>query len=181
MNLHEHIHATLLALPALETKRLVFKRIAPVDAAAVFKKRAEDGAGHFLGIVSQVPGGDDRVLPQKTVDAFKAETAIAWLANLKGAETETVIGTAGFSNINFETGRAELSGEMSKASWGKYYAIEGTLALISFGLNKLKLASIDAIVPPENTSAIYLLEKLGFQEESGANAPLLLFSRKSSV
>jgi ribosomal-protein-alanine N-acetyltransferase len=191
MNRREHIDAMLDEFPVLETKRLLLKRIEPADVESVFAMRALSATEEFIGRTSLAAGPEQaEYLKQKTKSEYLSGDAIAWLASLKGVEAETVIGTCCFMNIDYETGHAELSGEMSVANWGKYYAVEGTLALVSFGLNKLRLSAIDAIVSSENTSAIYLLEKLGFIETGHVksngtaieNVPgMLVFSRTNSI
>lgn len=47
--------------------------------------------------------------------------------------------------------------------WGRGYAREAALAVLSYGRTKLGLKRILAIVNPDNDSSIKLLERLGFQ------------------
>ena len=63
----------------------------------------------------------------------------------------------------------------------KGYAFEATKAVFDYGLNKLKLNKIVAIVNPENPSSIKLLSKLGLEFEKMIRLPdedidIMLFS-----
>jgi len=158
MNFEEQIQQLLQEFPVIETKRLSLRLIGPDEANAVFHLRAEDQQAQYIG--------KQRVLSIEEVADSKLESkegpSLSWVAKLKGEENGGIIGTCGFFNIDYSNRKAELGGEMATAHWGKYYAVEGTLALLSFGFNKLQFETIECAVSPDNESAIYLLEKLGF-------------------
>src|SRR4030095_13444387 len=54
---------------------------------------------------------------------------------------------------------------------GKGYAYEIVREIIRYGLNELKMKEIFAIVLPENSSSIKLLEKVGFRYDKNFLSP----------
>jgi [ribosomal protein S5]-alanine N-acetyltransferase len=55
----------------------------------------------------------------------------------------------------------EIGWHFRKASWGKGYATEVGRALIDYGLTKLKLPVLYAVITPANIASMRVAEKLG--------------------
>ncbi len=189
MNYEEEVRKVLKESPTIETRRLILRPIEMKDADSVFQMRSDEKVGQFIGRDMLRRPEEAVDIIKESIESFQQGKAIGWVARLKGSEQDGIIGTCGFSNLDYEQRKAELTGEMAVVHWGKYYAMEGTLAVISFGFNKLHLRSIESVLAPDNESAIYLLEKLGFSEErqlpkqgvlNGKPVDLVLFSKKNA-
>jgi [ribosomal protein S5]-alanine N-acetyltransferase len=55
----------------------------------------------------------------------------------------------------------EIGWHFRKASWGKGYATEVGRALIDYGLTKLELPALYAVITPANIASVRVAEKLG--------------------
>ncbi len=76
-----------------------------------------------------------------------------------------LIGAAGLSNINYNTGRASISYWIGRRYWGKGYGKEAARLLIRFGFRKLKLKKIVSGALATNSRSIGILEGLGFKKD----------------
>jgi len=166
MTFGEHIEKALTPFPVLETKRLMLREIRYEDAAAVYSLRADARVGAYISRqpAKEIKEAEDLI--QKMRDAYNNKQAIGWAAVRKNSAENEIIGACGFNHIDFLNRRAEIGGEMAVNHWGKFLAIEAVKAIIDFGFKTLKFHTIEAKVSPQNKSAIYLLEKLGFQKEA---------------
>ncbi len=78
------------------------------------------------------------------------------------------------SGLNLEKYENDVS-DVSTNTWntvirlgvfeGKGYTSEATITLIKYGFTKLNLNRIEAIIAPENTASLKIIEKLGMQKE----------------
>jgi RimJ/RimL family protein N-acetyltransferase len=59
----------------------------------------------------------------------------------------------------------DLGYRFMKEYWGKGIATESGKACVDLGFNKLELKKMIAMVLPENTGSIHVLEKLNFKYE----------------
>jgi [ribosomal protein S5]-alanine N-acetyltransferase len=74
------------------------------------------------------------------------------------------IGLCGLSWLE-DKSDVEVSYLFAKEAWGKGYATETAGAVITFGFNTVKLKRIAALVYPQNTPSIHVIEKLGMKYE----------------
>ena len=72
----------------------------------------------------------------------------------------------GFSGLNKETYNdklvVNLGYRLGREHWNKGYATEAVCAVIEYAFTNLNISEIIAIVEPENTGSISVIEKLGF-------------------
>lgn len=133
--------------------------------------RASGRVNSFIARNNMQNKEDAISLAERTIDAYNNKQAIGWAGILR--ENQEIIGTCGFNMIDTYNLRAEIGGEMATEYWGKNIAIEAVEAIIQFGLNTMNLHSIEAKVSPQNRSAIYLMEKLGFVKEAHSKDRIL--------
>lgn len=87
-----------------------------------------------------------------------------WAIHIK--ENGLHIGNVKIDPINHRHGWAEYGIMMGrKSEWGKGYAKEATLKVIDFCFNKLQIRKITLGVVADNSSAVNLYKKLGFELE----------------
>ena len=80
-------------------------------------------------------------------------------------DTNEIIGSCGFNDVDYDNARAEVGYDLGRNYWGKGYATEAVSTLMNYGFNELHLNRIEARVVPKNEPSITLLERLGFQYE----------------
>lgn len=150
--------------PVLKTNRLTLRDIRISDATNIFRMRSNGKVNQFITRKKMEKLEDSISLIKKTINAYEQKLAIGWAGILR--DNNEIIGTCGYNNIDFPNMRAEIGGELSTEYWGKGIAQEAVCAIIKFGLNTMNLHSIEAKVSPDNRSAIFVLEKMGFKKEA---------------
>jgi len=149
--------------PTIETTRLILREITQDDASAIFRNFSDpDVAKWFL---EQPLTKMDQVT--QIIDAFNREfvqgKGLTWAVVLK--EDDTCVGTCGYGDI--ESGdRGEIGFDLAKERWGRGFMTESLTAIIDYGFETLNLLKVEAHTYSNNTRAIRLLEKLGFQLDS---------------
>lgn len=157
-------HEVFSSFPIIKTDRLTLREIRPEDAKRIFDMRSNGRVNTFITRQNMQHQEDAKALAERTINAYNNKQAIGWAGILR--DNQEIIGTCGFNMIDTYNLRAEIGGEMATEYWGKNIAIEAVQAIIQFGLNTMNLHSIEAKVSPQNRSAIYLMEKLGFVKEA---------------
>lgn len=150
--------------PVLKTPRLTLREIRITDAPQIFSMRASGRVNQFIARPDMQQVEAAQLLAERTIQAFHNKQAIGWAGILR--DNQTIIGTCGFNSIDIPNLHAEIGGEMATEYWGKNIAIEAVKTILQFGLYTLNLHTIEAKVSPQNKSAIYVMEQLGFQKEA---------------
>ncbi len=150
--------------PVLKTNRLTLRAISAADAAKIFEMRSTGRINQFIAREDMEYFDDSAKLVERVNLAYQNKQAIGWAGILR--DNQDIIGTCGFNQIDFPNLRAEIGGELAVEYWGKKIALEAITAILDFGLNTMNLHTIEAKVAPENRSAIFLLESLGFTKEA---------------
>ncbi|WP_118974051.1 GNAT family N-acetyltransferase [Taibaiella koreensis] len=150
--------------PVLETRRILLREIRPADASAIRAMRASGRVNQFIAREAMATQEQAEVLVVRTIAAFEQQQGIGWAGELK--DHGAMIGTCGFNSIDYPNLRAEIGGELAVAQWGRQIALEAVSAIIQFGMETMRLHSIEAKVSPANRGAIALLSHLGFRKEA---------------
>lgn len=93
-------------------------------------------------------------------------------------QTNKVIGRAGLQHTS-EVDEVEVGYALLPEYWGKGLATEIAGALVAYGFQKLNFPQIVAMVRPQNTTSIRVLEKIGMRPDRTlevCHAPALLFA-----
>lgn len=157
-------HTVFEQFPTLETKRIILRELTMDDSSAIFKMRASERIGEFIARPEMAKRDDAESLTEKSRAAFYDKGGIAWAGEVKA--TGEMIGTCGFNQLDAPNLHAEIGGEMAVEFWGRGIAQEAVKAILAFGFNTLGLHTIEAKVSPQNGSAIYVMEQLGFIKEA---------------
>ncbi len=80
-------------------------------------------------------------------------------------EQQRVIGNCGIRKDSDSTRSANIGYELAPDSWGRGFATEAALAMVTFGFEELKLHRIWARCLPENIASWHVLEKIGMKRE----------------
>lgn len=152
------------SFPILKTPRLTLREIRLTDAPQIFSMRASGRVNQFISRphMQQLEAAES--LAERTIQAFYTKQAIGWAGILR--DNNEIIGTCGFNSIDSINMHAEIGGEMATEFWGKNIANEAVKAILHFGLYTMNLHTIEAKVSPQNKSAIYVMEQLGFEKEA---------------
>ena len=96
-------------------------------------------------------------------DAYNERKAIWWVYHLKSEDKQ--IGYGGIFNIEKANNKAEIGYGLVPGYWGKGIMTEALGKMVEFGVNKLKLHRIYAIIVPGNIGSEKVISKFNFEKE----------------
>jgi len=145
----------------VETERLRIRKITNADVQGLSKVLA-----------------DPKVMKYSTVGVHTEEQILKYVANCQkqynlngfghwaiydSANTE-FIGVCGLNKHELESEDVvHINYRLAANHQGKGYAIESTLGVLDFAKNSLNLASVYALIEPENISSVKVVNRTGFK------------------
>lgn len=143
----------------IESERLIYKRVASEHISEDYVGWINDSdVNRYL----ETRGNYNLDLLKSYIEDQYNKATYFWAIHLKSSNKH--IGNIKIDPINFETKSGEygiLIGD--KSNWGKGYASEATIRIINYCFDELGLTKITLGVIEDNTSAVNLYKKLGFQ------------------
>jgi [ribosomal protein S5]-alanine N-acetyltransferase len=158
---NEGIALTEKTFPIIETDRLLLREIKTEDAQAIYAYFSDDDVTMNYGMSSFTSAVQALQLITSFQISFNENKGIRW--GIVRKDTNEFIGTGGFHNVSKPYKRCEIGYEIAKDHWNQGFATEAATAILSYGFQQYN--RIGAIVLPENTASINLVEKIGFQKE----------------
>lgn len=153
---------TLLFSP-LETPRLRLRSLDADDAPFIYRHFSDPQVNQYLLDAEPIATLEQA---QAIVDFFgqpQDDTYTRWV--LVSKDQGEPIGTCGFHKWDVRNRRAEIGYDLAPAAWGKGYMIEALKAMLRHGFERVGMHRVEALVYPENTASLKLLERLNFQKE----------------
>lgn len=150
--------------PELSTERLLLRRFRFTDASDLLALRGDEEVMKFIPRPRAKGLGDAGLLIHRFNESIGTSEAITWAVTEKG--NDKVIGTIGFVKIDKPNFRAEVGYLIRPDYQGQGLMQEALTAVMEYGVQKLLLRSMEAIVHPLNVSSSKLLIKKGFKLEA---------------
>jgi RimJ/RimL family protein N-acetyltransferase len=152
----------------LSTERLVLRTTSEDDIRALHERIFSDA-----DVVRFVFAGKRFSIDESASfirEQFNFSDKDLGLSSLVERGSDQVIGFSGLEPCNvLGADDLELGFVLARSAWGKGYAFEIGRAQIDFGLGSLGRARLLALVHPENTRSINVINKLGMRHEADAN------------
>ncbi len=152
-----------LSFPELETERLFLKKIRLSDAYDLHTYLSDAEVRKYMGISPYTKIEETYKEIEWYNKIYRTKTGIRWGIALKG--DPTIIGSCGFLSMNQAHFRAEIGYELHKDFWRRGIVSEAMAAIVQYGFEKMKVNRIEALVEPENTASLLLLESFNFTRE----------------
>jgi ribosomal-protein-alanine N-acetyltransferase len=150
--------------PALETERLLLRKMTMDDSSFLFELRTNDLVNRYTDR-PKMKNLDEAKEKMKTIISMcENNEGVAWAIEMK--ENKKQVGDISFWRIIKEHHRAEIGYSSLPDYWGKGLMAEAMRRVIAYGFSVLKFHSIEANVNPLNLSSIKLLERTGFVREA---------------
>ncbi len=150
--------------PAIETERLVLRRVTEEDADDLFVLRSDERMMQYIDRPRAKSIEDAKKLIDVFEDFLQKGEGINWGISLK--ENSRLLGTICLFKFQPENYRAEI-GYLLHADFHRQGIMnEAMKPVIDYGFNTLKLHSIEANVNPSNLASIKILEKNNFIREA---------------
>lgn len=149
--------------PQLETDRLILRRMQAADAQAIFRILSDEEVTQYYdeAAFTALSQANEQIEAWET--GYNHRRCIRWGVALK--EDGVVIGSCGFYGTHSWHMRGSIGYELARPFWRQGIMSEALKAILALGFREMDLNRIDAVVMPENTASIRLLEKLGFCNE----------------
>jgi len=157
------IDSIFQAFPRLETRNLILRRMQVTDSPALFSILADDEVTRYYddATFTDVSQATDQIKAWE--NGFVNKRCIRW--GIARKEDRDVIGSCGYYGFHTWHMRASIGYELARPFWRQGIMTEALEAIIDLGFEEMGLNRIEAVIMPENTASIKLLEKLGFRHE----------------
>ncbi|MCP3032526.1 GNAT family N-acetyltransferase [Halobacillus sp. A1] len=142
------------------TSRLYIRSMTPADSSSLFPIWSDPDISKYMNIQSftnerQVK---DMIIYMNQLE--KANYAIRYA--IVELESSRIIGSCGYSSLDYVNAATEIGYDLAKASWGRGYATEAVSALLYQAFTTLALNRVEAKVEPQNMNSIKVLQRLNF-------------------
>ena len=150
--------------PTLATPRLKLRQTTPADAADLLAIFSNEEVVEFYnhGPMACIAEAEQTIAKQH-LQLFESGRGIRWGMTLH--ESDTIIGTCGFFNINSTYFSATLGYDLARPYWGKGLMTEALRAILQHGFAHYSLNRIQAETNLDSKRSIATLLRLGFCEE----------------
>ncbi|MES2881614.1 MAG: GNAT family protein [Bacteroidota bacterium] len=150
--------------PLLQTERLILRKITMADVEQIFFLRSDAAVLQYLHRAPAKSADDAAVWINNLEGWEKSFSGITW--GLCTKESNELIGTICFWNIQQENLRAEIGYALHPKQQGKGFMQEAMKTILVYGFRVMNFHSVEAHVYPQNLGSIKLLQKNGFVQEA---------------
>ena len=160
--------ATIIEFPALQTERLILREWQDDDAENLVQIFGHESVVQYTSNDAYVSLADGMRRVEGSRNFFHEKNmGITW--GIFEKETGKVLGDIDFTYTAKNHFRVILGCSFTPDAWGKGFASEALKEVIRYGFEDFplfKINRLEADVDPRNTSAIKLLERVGFTNEA---------------
>jgi ribosomal-protein-alanine N-acetyltransferase len=149
----------------LETKRLCLRALEPNDLEDLSGMYSNQEVMSFIGTGVTFTKSQTEKSIIKWDEYEKEHGYSNWAVIRK--EDGAFIGKCGLSELPDKSG-IEISYILDEPYWGRGYATEISAAVLELGFSKFGMKKIIALVYPQNSPSIKVIEKLGMKYEKEA-------------
>lgn len=149
--------------PELHTDRLLLRRLKPDDQEDIFELRSNPDVMRYIPRPLAVTIDDAAAHIEVTSKMLDENVGINW--GIKEKSSNKIIGSIGIFRVMKEHYRGEVGYILNPKWHNKGIMNEALGVVLSYGFEKMKLHSIEAIIDPDNIASARLLEKNKFRRE----------------
>ncbi len=169
----EHIYEVFSKTPVFETDRLVIRPMKMFDAFDMYSYAHLPQTSKFLTWSPHTDIEYTKNYLAFIIAKYKAGEFYDFAVTLK-SEDGKMIGTCGFSRIDFSNNIGEIGYVIAPDYRGNGYAAEAAKEIIKFGFAELGLNRIEAKYIVENNASRAVMEKCGLRFEGIARHGMLV-------
>ena len=149
---------SFLTFPILKTKRLILRSLTFDDATSILELRSSKEVNKLITRKTPKNLEDTEEFISVCHKEFTNKNRVFWAMEFN----KIIIGTIVLYRIPLDVQYAEIGYELFPKYQQKGFMSEAMTAVLEFGLNVLKLKTIEAFTHKNNIASIALLEKHGF-------------------
>jgi len=159
----EEVYRIFSNIPEIHTDRLVLRRLKVADSWDMFEYAKNPDVTEFLTWRAHPNIEYTREYLQFVGTHYTIGDFFDWAIVL--AEEDKMIGTCGFTRIDYTNNCAEIGYVINPAYRGREIADEAVRAVMRFGFERLKLNRIEAKFMEHNLASKRVMEKTGMTFE----------------
>jgi ribosomal-protein-alanine N-acetyltransferase len=146
--------------PIFQSERLLFREFTQDDAALIYQLNSDPQVVRYVHEEPVTDTHSARKNLGRILTQYNEYGYGRWAIHLK--EDNAFIGWGG---LKYRPDRKEtdLGYRLMRPYWGKGYATEAAIAILTHGFTMLKLAEITAMAQIGNHASLHVLEKAGMQ------------------
>ena len=154
---------TPLAVPQLETERLLIRRLRMDDATAMLAMLSDPETVRYWGRPVMTELQQAEQYTRENLRWMEDGHCLYWAMDEKASGQ--MIGTCTLFKLDTSNQRGEIGYLLNRAYWHRGLMSEALQSVIDYAFRELQLHRLEADIDPENAASIHLLEKFGFQRE----------------
>ena len=151
-------------IPTLETGRLIMRKILTSDCADMYDYSSRSETSRYLLWSPHESPRYTKKYLSFIQSAYRNETFYDFA--LVDKETGKMIGTCGFTSFDLQNNSAEIGYVLHPDFWGKGFAKEAVMRLMTFGFAELRLHRMTAKIMTQNAASKRVAEKCGMRHEA---------------
>lgn len=149
--------------PNLSTERMDLKRITNSDINEVFAIRSNPKLMKYVPRPVAKNTEDAQLVINRINDGIDSNETLNWGMYLK--TSSKLIGIIGYVRFMKDNYRGEFGYILHQDYHGQGLIHEAVQAVVEYGFKGLKLHTVEALINPENTASIKVVERSGFEKE----------------
>ena len=163
----EHIYEVFSKIPTFETDRLIIRPMRMFDAFDMYEYARIPETSAYLTWSPHTDIEYTKNYLAFVIGKYRTGEFYDWAVTLKNNE-EKMIGTCGFSRIDFSNDIGEIGYVISPDFQGNGYASEAVRVIMRFGFEKLDFNRIEAKFIIGNDASLAVMKKCGMHYEGTA-------------
>lgn len=176
----EYIHEVFSKIPTFETERLILRPMRMFDAFDMYEYARMPETSEFLTWTPHPDIEYTKNFLAFIIGKYKQGEFYDWAVTLKSDENK-MIGTCGFSKIDFSNNAGEIGYVINPDYRGNGYAPEAVKAIMEFGFKKLDFHRIEAKYIIGNDASLSVMKKCGMTYEGTARESMLIKGRYRDI
>ncbi len=169
----EYIHEVFSKIPTFETERLIIRPLRMFDAFDMYEYSRMPETSEFLTWSPHTDIEYTKNYLAYIINKYASGEFYDWAVSLKNDDNK-MIGTCGFSRIDFSNNIGEIGYVINPDYKGNGYAAEAAKQIISFGFEKLKFHRIEAKYIIGNDASLAVMKKCGMVYEGTQRHAMLI-------
>ena len=175
----ETVYKIFGRIPTIETERLILRKMKPSDSRDMYEySRLPEVTRYLLW--------EPHTNPSQTLDyleylqtRYRVGDFYDWAVVEKSRGK--MIGTCGFTSLDFSNNAAEVGYVLNPAFWGKGLAPEALMRVMRFGFMELNVHRIEAKYMVENARSRRVMEKCGMTFEGVRRSSMYVKGRYRDI
>ena len=153
----------LFAMPALDTPRLILRRIAMSDAKDIFAYSADEEVARHVLWTAQKSLSEAKAYCKYMMRRYRNDEPASW--GIIEKATGHLVGTIGYMDYNEDNATVEVGYSLAHWLWNGGYMTEALARVIDYTFDAMEINRIEAQHELDNPASGRVMEKCGMTRE----------------